>query len=223
MHACELASRLEIPRVIVPVHPGLFSSMGMLLADAGRDYTRTVLRRLEPGCAEALARAFKEMEELAIREMAADGFGRSKLRLCRSLGMRYRGQSHEIEVFVPRLSQRAILKHFEEAYHASYGYLRENGKIEVVNARLGCRAPRPEVPLPRFPRGRAPARALGKRPMHFGTRWTPGKVYSRWDIAGGPAIEGPALVVQEDTTTVIPPGWSGATDIMGNLELGASR
>jgi N-methylhydantoinase A len=223
MHACELADRLEIARVLIPVHPGLFSSMGMLLADAGRDYTRTVLARLEPGCIGVLKQAFSDMELLAVAEMRDEGFPRSRLHFTRSLGMRYAGQSHEIEVLVPRLTEHGILKHFEETYRATYGHLIRQAGIEVVNLRLSCRAPHRRVPVSSPERGLSRAAPLTQRPMYFGAKRVRGEVYSRWDIAAGQLIEGPALIVQEDSTTVIPPGWSAAIDVMSNIELEAGR
>lgn len=223
MHACELADRLEIPRIIVPVYPGLFSSMGMLLADAGRDHTRTVLVRLGTGCGEVLSQAFADMERAARAEMASEGFSASGLRFKKSLGMRYRGQSHEIEVVVSRLTERSILKHFEDSYRGAYGYLREGGEVEIVNARLSCRSPQAAIQLTPPPPGKRHADPLSRRAMHFGDAKVKGEVYSRWDLATGQVVRGPALIVQEDTTTVVPPGWSAALDILGNLELEAGR
>ena len=223
MHACELADRLEIPRVLVPVYPGLFSSMGMLLADAGRDHTRTVLLGLDQSCEDALAAVLSELEARAVREMAAEGFSKSALRFRRSLGMRYRGQSHEVEVTVRRATAASILRHFEEAYLAAYGYLRERGAIEIVNVRLSCRAPQRDVPAGPPPRGERRSRPIAERTIYFGSRKARGGVFTRWDLAAGQSVAGPSLIVQEDSTTVVPPGWRAALDVMGNLDLEASR
>lgn len=223
MHACELADRLEIPRVLVPVHPGLFSSMGMLLADAGRDYTRTVLAGLDSTCRDALVAAFEELQEQAAREMAAEGFARSGLRFRKSLGMRYKGQSHEVEVTLTRVTEASIHRHFEEAYTTAYGYSRERGEVEVVNVRLSCRAPRAEVPVEPPPSAAKRSAPITSRWMHFGNRKLRGEVFSRWGLAAGQAVDGPALVVQEDSTTVVPPGWRAALDLMGNLDIEVVR
>ncbi len=223
MHACELAERLDIPRVLVPVFPGLFSSIGMLLADSGRDYTRTVLVRPDAPGIEALARAFGEMEALAGREMSEEGFARRRLRFTRSLGMRYRGQSHELEVAIPRLTTGSVSKHFEEAYAASFGYTLDAGEIEVVSARLSCRVPGEGLPSLAPARGsRSPSPPL-ERVMHFGGAAHKGRVYSRWDVPARRRIAGPAVIAQEDTTTVVPPSWSASLDVMGNLELEVRR
>ena len=223
MHACELAERLDIPRVLVPVFPGLFSSIGMLLADSGRDYTRTVLVRPATSGIGPLARAFREMEALACEEMAEEGFARSRLRFTRSLGMRYRGQSHEVEVAVPRLTAGSVIKHFDEAYAASFGYGLDPGEVEVVSARLSCRAPGEGLPPVTPVRGSKSVSPPCKRAMHFGGTALEGSVCSRWDVPAGSRIAGPAVIAQEDTTTVVPPSWSAALDVMGNLELEVRR
>ncbi len=218
MHACELASRLEIPRVIVPAYPGLFSSVGMLLAEPGREYTRTVLGILDDGYVEKLGTLFDELEELAGREMAEEGFDAADLRFRRGLEMRYAGQSHEVQVPLTDLSLREVERHFEQAYSTAFGYLRPGHDVEVVNARLSCRARAADLPLSRPPAQGAPGAPIGQRPMYFDAPLT-GLIYSRWDISPSRPVEGPALIVQEDTTTVVPPGWKAVVDMMGNLDL----
>ena len=146
LHACDLADRLEIPRVLGPVYPGLFSSMGMLLADPGRDYTRTVMAGLE-GAGDLLPSVFASLRKQAASEMRAEGFAASRLRFTRSLSVRYKGQSHEIEIAVSSLARGSVIRHFEQAYLAAYGYLRDASEIEVVNVRLGCRSSHEEIPV----------------------------------------------------------------------------
>ena len=137
--------------------------------------------------------------------------------------MRYRGQSHELEVAIPRLTTGSVSKHFEEAYAASFGYTLDAGEIEVVSARLSCRVPGEGLPSLAPARGsRSPSPPL-ERVMHFGGAARKGRVYSRWDVPAGRRIAGPAVIAQEDTTTVVPPSWSASLDVMGNLELEVRR
>jgi N-methylhydantoinase A len=222
MHACELAESLEIPRVLVPHYPGLFSSTGLLLADAGRDYTRTVLKKLY-GAGPTLSSVSAALKKQATEDMRAEGFARGRLRFTVSLAIRYAGQSHEIELPMPSLSRDSVVRYFEDAYRAAYGYLRPASEIEVVNVRVSCRAPHQEVPLSPPARARGPALPLGRRAIYFGNRRLASDVFARRDIGAGRSITGPALVVQEDTTTVVPPGWRAAHDLAGSLELEAAR
>lgn len=220
MHACELAERLEIPRVIIPVHPGLFSSMGMLLAEPGRDFSRTFIHPLDDGCITLLGKLFNDLKEKANLEMAREGFTRGSLSFRRNLEMRYRGQSHQVEIPVERLTRAALARGFEDAYRGTFGYLRSGHDIEVVNVRLSCRAPLPRVSTVTHRRGPARRQAvpLGEKRMIFGKALA-GRVYSRAGLAPGHRVTGPSLIVQEDTTTVVPPGWRALVDRMGNLEL----
>ena len=208
--------------MLVPQYPGLFSSTGMLLADAGRDYTRTVMKRLE-GTGPSLSSVAAQLKKQATLDMRAEGFARALLRFTTSLAMRYAGQSHEIEVPVPGLSRQTVIRHFEDAYRAAYGYLRQPSEIEVVNVRVSCRAPAREVPFSPLVRAHRPALPLVSRAIHFGNRRLVSDVFARRDIGAGRSIAGPALIVQEDTTIVLPPGWRAAHDLGGSLELEVSR
>ena len=223
MHACELASRLEIPRVIVPVHPGLFSSMGMLLAEPGRDFSRTLIRLLDDECVPALKRVFDELKEQATAEMAGEGFPRSALVFGRSLEMRYQGQSHQLEIPVTRLTRASLVSGFHEAYSKAFGFARREYDLEVVNVRLSCRAPATSVYSGRREPGGTrggPVPLAGKK-IYFG-KPLEGHVYTRDALSRGNRVAGPSLVLQDDTTTVIPPGWTATVDRMGNLDLEVS-
>ena len=220
MHACELARRLEIPRVIVPVHPGLFSSMGMLLAEPGRDFSRTLIRLLDDECVPALKRVFDELKEKATAEMAAEGFSRSALVFGRSLEMRYHGQSHQVEIPISRLTRASLAMEFHEAYSKAFGFARREYDVEVVNVRLSCRAPATRVYSGRRESGGTPGSPvpLASKKIYFG-KALEGHVYARAALSRGHRVAGPSLVLQDDTTTVIPPGWTATVDRMGNLDL----
>ncbi len=224
LHACELAERLQMRRVIVPVYPGLFSSMGMLLAEPGRDYTRSLIGVLDDQSIDGIATVFDELRDQAVREMSGEGFA-SGLRFRRTLSMRYRGQSHEVSVPVVGLTRADVEQHFEQAYLAAFGYLRAGHDIEVVNVHLACRAPREDLHLAGIlPRADGVGGPLARRQMYVGDgQAVEGAVYSRWNLSPGRPVTGPALIVQEDTTTVIPPGWKATVDIMGNLDLEDAR
>ena len=222
MHGCELASRLEIPRVLVPLFPGLFSSMGMLLAAPGRDYTKTVMRPLDREGVATVRRAFADLKSLAVSDMAAEGFSKSSLRFRKTVFMRWRGQSHEVMVEAPDLSSATLEEHFRSAYATEFGAASFDGTAEVVNVRLSCRARPPEAPLPVEPRRRSGRpEPLGRKDLHFkGAR--AGDVFARESLSPGDTLAGPVLVLHDDTTTVIPPGWRATVDMTGNLDCEAT-
>jgi N-methylhydantoinase A len=116
-----------------------------------------------------------------------------------------------------------VIRHFEQAYLAAYGYLRDASEIEVVNVRLGCRSSHEEIPVAHLENRRGPLAPLRRREVHFGKNKVTADVFARRDIGAGRSVTGPAIIVQEDTTTVVPPGWRAAHDIMGSLELEVAR
>jgi N-methylhydantoinase A len=96
LHACDLATRLQIPRVLVPTVPGVLSALGMLAAPPSRSYSRTVMLPVSPEwTAAALNDEFRPLEAQAIAEMTAGGPPANSLVLHRAVDLRYRGQSHE--------------------------------------------------------------------------------------------------------------------------------
>ena len=222
MHGCELASRLEIPRVIVPLFPGLFSSMGMLLAAPGRDYSKTVMQPLDRHGVSVVRASFAELRLRAEQDMIAEGFSRASLRWRKTVFMRWRGQSHEVMVEAPDLRIATLEEHFHAAYAAEFGAASFEGQAEVVNVRLSCRARPPGAPRA-AEAGRKSGRPEppGRKDLHFPNAKA-GDVFSRESLSPGDSLDGPALVLHDDTTTVIPPGWRAVVDMTGNLDCEAS-
>lgn len=220
LHACELAEGLDIPRVLVPLVPGVLSALGMTAAEPTRDYSRTVM--LSP--AEAtMTDPFAPLVELARAEMAAEGYDPARLSLRRGLDMRYRGQSHELTVGVsPEMDAAALTEAFHAVHAARYGYARPEAAVELVTARLSAVAPSAGLRLPRHePGGRDPSAAMiGRRPVRFTAGFAEATLYDRAQLRPGNALPGPAVVYQYDTTTIVPPGWSAAVDEGENLVIG---
>jgi N-methylhydantoinase A/oxoprolinase/acetone carboxylase beta subunit len=219
-HACELAAALDIPRVLVPLHPGLLSALGVAMADVVKDYSRTVMIRDAGGMA-GLEAAFAELETQGRAEMTAEGFQPDALEVQRSLDVRYRGQSFELPVEWPDGDSPydAMAAGFHQAHLQRFGYMDERNAVEVVNARLRIVAPtaRPELEHGAPHQGDAPSD--GEAPVWFeaGTQAT--HVYDREALHAGHRFKGPALVYQMDATTVVPPGWQAEVDSYRNLIL----
>jgi N-methylhydantoinase A len=223
LHACELAAALEIPRVLVPCFPGALSALGILRADVTKDLSRTV--RLEvQSVAELrpkLLSAFAALEMEGRRQMRAEGFAGTAVRVHRSLGMRYIGQSYELNV--PFAG--GFVAAFHLAHETRYGYSDRARACEVVNirARFTGRTPKPSMPEGRVV-GPNPGKVLvSKSPVLFlGRRkWT--AIYHRSRLRAGNRILGPAIVTEYSATTLIPPLWGGRVDRTGNLILELRR
>src|SRR5689334_10318347 len=144
LHAVELARALRIPLVIAPQAPGALSAVGVMVADVIKDQSRTVMFRDEPKQIARLQKVFAELEREAAAVLRAEGFARTQQRHERSLAMRYRGQSFELEV---RNTTGDIAASFHRAHRERYGYAQETSEIEIVSARLRSFGLVPKLPI----------------------------------------------------------------------------
>ncbi len=224
LHACELAQNLEIPMVLIPTVPGVLSALGMLAAAPTKDYSQTVMREIaddEAALAPWLAEKYAGLEERALIEMEAEGFDLKALLLQRSLDVRYVGQSHEL--MIP-YEERDITQVFHAAHAKRYGYERPEARIEIVTLRLAAMLPviPPQLIEEVLDVADAEAVILGKKKVWFGGEVVPATLFERSKLRPGHHFEGPAIVFQYDTTTVIPPEWQVTVDSYSNLILSKS-
>ena len=229
VHGCELAQELGIPRVLIPARPGILSALGVAIADVVKDYSRTVMLRGGDLERTRLEEEFHGMEGLARAELEQEGLPAEQMTSRRFLDVRYVGQSFELTVDYPtsrasRSSEglaRAISDSFYRAHLQRFGYADRGELVEIVNLRLklDLAVDKPDLP-PQTREGSDPSQAqIASVSVVFreGEMETP--LYQRELLATGNHISGPALVVQLDSTTVIPPGWQGEVDPYGNLLL----
>lgn len=227
LHACELAEALGIPRVLVPPFPGVLSAFGMAAAPVTHDEVQAFIAPVPAdgrgGFAGRLERSFMRLEERARRALAAQGY-RQRVSVRRALDLRYAGQSYELTVpissTVAGCAPSRFLPAFHRAHRRRYGHADPSRAVEVVALRVRAEAPGPAVRLAPLPKGSGDAQsaAIEHRTAWFG-RPRATTVYDRSLLRAGDRLRGPALVVQLDATTVIPPGWRGVVDAVGNLVL----
>ena len=226
MHACELAQELGIPRVLVPARPGILSALGVAIADIVKDYSRTVMLRGADLDRARIDEEFHGMEGLARTEMAGEGLPVDKMVARRLLDVRYVGQSFELTVDYPsRVSRAGLVKVIGDSFYRShlrrFGYADRTEPVEVVNLRLKLDiAMEKPVVEPQPIGGADPGAALiGESEVVFQQGALASSLYERDRLVCGNRISGPALVIQMDATTVLPPGWGGEVDPYGNLLL----
>ena len=215
LHAVFLARMLGIPKVLVPRNPGIFSALGMLLADTVKDYSLTVMLGGSETSYLQLEELFQALEDKAIEDMGREGFTLEELTLQRLLDMRYRGQSYELTV--------PLSESYEESFHRehekTYGY-RHDRETEIVNIRLRATGVPRKPTLPSFSKrsGEDSSGALlASVKTAFGGEFQETRVYRRESLRWGNRIYGPAIVVEYSSTTVLPPGSSAEVDRFGNL------
>ena len=152
--------------------------------------------------------------------MAEEGRDPRLLRFRRELDLRYLGQSFELTVPIERPEPQRFLPRFHRLHRQRYGHAHPARQVELVALRLGVTSPvsRPRLaPLPRDS-GRASDALIDEREVWFGQPLTTA-VYDRDLLRAGHRLRGPALVVQMDATTAVPPRWRGMVDAVGNLLL----
>ena len=226
MHACELAAELGIPRVLVPGHPGILSALGVAIADVVKDYSRTVMLRGDDLESARLEEEFHGMEQQARAELVDEGLRADAMTPRRFLDVRYVGQSFELTVDCPPLAEPGdltadISTDFYEAHLQRFGYADAALPIEVVNLRLKLELAmdKPELePAANQGSDSAPA-VIGNAEVVFAEGPIATTLYNRDLLQTGNRIAGPALLLQLDTTIVVPPGWNGEVDPYGNLTL----
>ena len=226
MHACELAQELGIPRVLVPARPGILSALGVAIADIVTDHSRTVMLRGADLDRARVDEEFQGMEGDARVQMAGEGLPADKMTARRFLDVRYVGQSFELTVEYPNRPARTELTKvvgdaFYKAHLRRFGYADRNEPVEVVNLRLkmDVAMEKPQVARQSASRPDSSAALIGEAEVVFQQGPLMSPLYQRDDLVCGNRISGPALVIQMDATTVVPPGWGGAVDPFGNLLL----
>jgi N-methylhydantoinase A len=217
LHACELAEALSIPTVILPAHPGALSAFGILVSDAVKDFSRTLLWNIADGHPRAeLENEFRKLETLARIEFRAERWAGTLL-FERSLDLRYRGQGYELNI----PATRNAAARFHQEHQRRYGYHHPGKEIELVTVRLRGRvkARRSEISEARKTSNRSSKRArpVERATVVFQGRGSEIPVYERSDLAAGQLLKGPAVITEYSATTVIPPGKKFRVDRAGNL------
>jgi N-methylhydantoinase A len=227
MHCCELAEELGIPRVLVPARPGILSALGVAIADIVKDYSRTVMLKGDDINRARLDEEFHGMEGLAREELEDEGLPMERMQPQRFLDVRYVGQSFELTIDYPSPSRRidtermrrSIADSFYKAHLQRFGYADKSEAVEIVNLRfkLGLELDKPQVVNTKTPALDAKDALFGEAQVVFSSGATTTRLYDRDKLETGNQIGGPAIVLQMDTTIVMPPGWSGSVDSYGNL------
>lgn len=222
LHACALAAELGIPKVIVPPFAGVFSAWGMLMLDSRRDYIQTHLQRLDDESSPYLVEAFATLQAKAEAEFDNDGMSREKLRFEWHIDARYAGQEHTVKVALEEPHLLPILERFHARHEQAYTF-RLDLPVEIVNLHLvafGSVPKTPMAPIGVSTSGTAENALSGRRWVEFEPEQsikTP--LYQRTALLSGMQINGPAIIEEATTTTVVRPGDRLEVDIYGGLHI----
>ncbi len=228
VHAAAVAQDLGIPRVLIPASPGAFSAFGLLCADVVHDYIRSDLHSLERLLPNNMEIAFSKLEKKAKEDLEKEGLGNAPVKFQREVDLRYGGQGYELRVnlegFLPPISADNLIElaeRFHVRHEVVHGHAARDAEIELVSYRV--RAIVEESKLDLTPVSLEEYPSIGEqeyRAVNFGTLGAiQAKIISRDSLSGAAIIEGPAIIEQLDSTTIVPPGWTMSPDCYGNLVL----
>ncbi|HEY2220309.1 MAG TPA: hydantoinase/oxoprolinase family protein [Gaiellaceae bacterium] len=214
VHANALARDAEIPTVLVPPSPGIFSATGLLTTDLKRDAAQTVVQRLDALDPSDVESVFAALEAAGAEEMRHEGVAEDAIEFERRLDLRYVGQSYELTVPAGgELAQR-----FHAEHDRVYGFSAESEPIECVSLRLTTIGRIAKPPPRALARGDAPE-ASSRREVYFAEAggYVDSPIYDRYVLGAGARLAGPAVVEEFDSTTVVHPGYGLRVDEHGNL------
>jgi N-methylhydantoinase A len=226
VHAWQVGRILRVPRVLVPFGAGALSAYGLLAAPLAFDFVRTAPQRMATADWAQINRLFEEMESEGRRIVRGAGVADQDVTVRRGAEMRYLGQGHEVDVEIPAGllgpgSLDAITAAFEAAYRLLYSRTPQGVPLEALNWRAVVSGPRPDLTIAGGTASGTVAAPAPKKhraayfPEARGYVETP--VYDRYALGPGARLEGPAIVEERESTTVIGPGAAITVDAQRTL------
>jgi N-methylhydantoinase A len=220
-HANLLAEEVGIGRVVIPPAAGTFCALGAAAADLRRDFVRSLRRPLNAESAELLQQVFADLATEASAWLDREGDQARGRRIERAADMRYAGQAYELRV--PLEEDRSDWTSLAEAFHLEheriYGFRDTESGVELGTARLAMVGETAKLSQQEIASGTGDPKPRGERRLFRKGAWLTASVYARDALGAGDRIEGPAIIEQEDTTTILLPGWLARADAVGNLLL----
>ena len=228
VHANRLAQLARIPTAVIPLSPGTASALGLLLTDLEHDYAASVLQRVDevqPAAVERLCRSLEEQGRQALEREGVEEEARQTLRLAE---LRYVGQSFELTVPLAgapldEAAIKAVLARFHDAHERAYGFKAGDEPVELVHLRVRAigRMARPESRRLQDPGGTLEEARRSTRPVYFAAAggFVDCPIYTRRRLAPGAVVNGPAVIEEADSTTVVEPGYAARVHPLGPLLL----
>ncbi|MEQ8234631.1 MAG: hydantoinase/oxoprolinase family protein, partial [Gammaproteobacteria bacterium] len=219
LHAAAMARDLAVPTVIVPPHPGVTSALGCLLVDIRHDLLATCLLDAATADPAYIESEFARLEAEARERLHHEGVHDADIVLTRSIDMRYSGQWRSLAVpaAIPFADVGTAIRAFEEAHQREYNYVREGAGVEIFRLNLSAVGLTPKAALKRHAPIDVVPEPRARRGVVFDEGGLDTAIYWREDLPAGARIEGPAVLQQFDSTTLVPPGASASVDPWLNL------
>ncbi|MCY0881281.1 MAG: hydantoinase/oxoprolinase family protein, partial [Firmicutes bacterium] len=226
--AVEVARILQIPEVVMPVYPGITSAIGLTTTSLRYDALKTEFMAPDSIDCDRLNRDFQTLEAGLTDRLQEDGVAEENRTFEWAIDCRYKGQGYELRVAVDRGTQwdapaiAGLYRQFHERHRREYGHAFAGGEVEIVNIRVVGLGKLPTLdtmpyagtdPIDRTIIGEQSVQFFQDQRLH--TVMTP--LLDRLRLAPGSRIDGPAIFVQQDATTILPPGAQAVVHSSGNL------
>ncbi|MEU6134643.1 hydantoinase/oxoprolinase family protein [Nocardioides sp. NPDC047086] len=227
LHACRIARDLGLAKVVIPLYPGAFSALGLLMSDVKHDYLRSRLSDIAAVDPAEMTALFEDLRRQGEEQLRAEGFAAHEMAFRYYADLRYAGQGYENPVplsGLPRTPQDVaeIRADFDVIHEQCHGHNAPGQPVEVVNYRVEAYGRVPSVELAAVEEATGPATdaVVAMREAYFSEVSQtpfPVSVYQREKLRAGHTFDGPALIDQYDSTTVVCPGQHVTVDPLGNL------
>ncbi len=218
LHGGALMREVGVSTMLVPLYPGVLCALGCVYADLRYDISQTVEKRLDKLVPGELASIIARQREQGQQQLIDSQVPIDVTTITHAADMAYAGQIHALRVTIePEWDSARLGQAFNEVYQATFGNTLANIPVVMVILRTIAIGKRSGASLPQatqFAEGNARPRT--RRPVHFNT-WHDTPVYIRDDLAPGMHFDGPAIIEQSDTTTVVEPGMGVVIDPKGNM------
>jgi len=227
LHGVALARELAIPTVIVPPNPGVTSALGCLLVDIRHDLAQSYLTSASEADAGDIEAKFSEMESEARERLETEGVAAKDMLLQRAIDMMYEGQwrSLSVPVGAPFNSVDEAIEAFHRDHEREYAFRRDDAGVDLFRLNLTAIGVTQKAELQRHKKTGGTPSASTTRPVAFDELDAPvdTPIYQHGDLAAGCTFNGPAIVEQLDSTTVIPPGVRVEVDEWLNIRIYVSE
>jgi N-methylhydantoinase A len=226
LHAPHIAAELGMRGVLVPAFPGVTSALGLLLSDIRHDYVASELIRIDRAESAHVAAVFERLRAQGAAELLAEGFAPGQLRYEYAFDLRYVGQGYELTVPIAAIPASAedlarTRLRFDEDHTQLTGHAAPDEPVEIVNYRMTAVAvvPQASIASPFTDVTDAGGARAGERITYLGGEPRATALYDRTRLAPGTIVEGPAILMQGDSTTLVHPNQRAQVVALGQIEI----
>jgi N-methylhydantoinase A len=223
LHATSMAAELSMAGVLIPLYPGVYSAMGLLMSDVKHDYVRSRLVNLKDTAEDEINGVFAGLAAQACADLLREDFQPDRIDIEYALEMRYAGQGYEMTLQCPQPLQPGGLQElrsaFDEEHYKSFGHTAQGEPVEIVSWRVRGIGRVPPIAWPEYQASGMSLDAAVRevRKARFGGKMVNCPVYQRERLDVGVSFSGPAIVDQPDCTSLIMPGQTAHVDAYKNI------